>query len=217
MKRLLLVFLLIQPALIFAHEPKVLSAAKEYIIRKHDEKARCNPCLTAARARRYAKAIHSSAHKYGVPFDVLVGLIGWESGGFINTVDKQGSGSKILPVYLWCWGMGKLKVSTANDFARNFLGWDVPYITGRELLYNVEMNIELSAAYLAWCLRLKGGDLRRALNAYKAGPSGETAGKFWIVVRMPWGAERRMQYAEAVIEYSMVPWEKFKESREVAP
>lgn len=187
--------------------------AVDYIVKIHDEKTKCNPCITRKRAREYVRAIRKASITHGVPFNYSLGLIGWESAGFQNTIDKRGSGSKILDPVKWCWGMGKLKVSTANDFTREVLGWRREHITGRDLLYDYEMNIDISIAYLAWCLNLKGNSITRAFNAYKAGPTGERKGNYMMTITMPWGEKIRKTYAECVIHYSVNRWLSYIEKR----
>jgi len=195
----------------------LLVAAENYVIYKHDEKTNCKPCITKKRARLYVKAMFDASCKWDVPFNIVVGFIGWESAGFQNTVDKTGSGSRVLPISSWCFGMGKLKVSTANDFTKYNLGWERPYITGRELLYDPALNIDVSVAYLRWCLDLKENDLKRGLNAYKAGPTGEKRGEYWMNIRMPNGSRVRKTYAQCVLDYSVMPWIAFAKKQGVEP
>jgi soluble lytic murein transglycosylase-like protein len=168
-----------------------------YIIKAHDSKVAQK--ITKIRAAEYANQIVLSATTWGVPLDYAVGFLEWESDGFQNTIDKQGSGSKVLNVRQWCFGLGKLKVSTANDFSRTVLGWS-GYISGRDLIYDYRMNIDLSIAYLAWCIDYKRGNLRRGLNAYRAGPTGEKNGNYRIKVKYPWGVSETRDYSDWVMD-----------------
>jgi soluble lytic murein transglycosylase-like protein len=184
----------------------VLDAATDRIVRMHDAATGCRPCIHRQRAGQYAVQMFESAATWNVPVNTVLGFIAWESDDYQNTIDKTGTGRAILPIPMWCWGLAKLKVSTANDFTRNYLGWD-GYISGHDLLYDFRLNIDVGTGYLRWCYDIKK-DWRRALNAYKAGPTGETQGKYLMRVRMPDGTVSRREYAEWVGD-EMWLWMKY--------
>jgi len=180
-----------------------------YIKRVHDTSVSGIEPITEKRSIEYSTYIKRYAAEYGNDRDIIVGLIEWESDGFRNTVDKKGSRSKVLHTSQWCWGLGKLKVSTANDFARNFLGWNCEWITGRDLLYDYRLNIELTSAYYGWCYDIKNGNIERALNAYRAGPTGERRGNYMIKIRMPDGKVETKPYSYWVMT-CVDKWKRYK-------
>ena len=190
----------------------VYDIAVDYVVAIHDKKTACNPCITRARAREYVTAIRDAATEFDVPFDVAFGHIGWESAGFQNTIDKTGSGTIELAPKKWCFGMGKLKVTTARDIHDALKDGPSPP-SGHDLLYDYQRNIRYSVYYLKWCLRLHKGHTMRALNTYKAGPAGERRGHYIMRITMPWGDVVKKTYAECVIDYSIHPWLSYLKTR----
>lgn len=177
-----------------------IEALGPYIMKTHNERNPNSCIMTLYRAKTYADQIEISCQKYNVPLDIAVGILQWESEGFQNKIDKRGTGKLILPVRQWSFGLGQLKIATANYICKR-VSDRKEFITGKELLCNYRLNIDLSIAYFAMCRDYKNGNIRKGLNAYRAGPVGEKYGNYMIKIRSNGKTERR-QYADWVLDCS---------------
>lgn len=99
----------------------------------------------AARIARYAPIIESAARKYGVPVELICGVILQESGGNARAVSSAGAR-----------GLMQLMPQTARRF-------------GVSNSFDPVQNIHGGARYLRFLLDRFGGNLELALAGYNAG------------------------------------------------
>jgi soluble lytic murein transglycosylase-like protein len=104
-----------------------------------------------ARVAGVSALVESAAARHGVPAALVLGVIEVESS--FNPRTRSAAGAT---------GLMQLMPRTAASLARHL---------GREVaLEDPEFNIEAGTYYLAYLLRLFGGDLELALAAYNTGP-----------------------------------------------
>jgi soluble lytic murein transglycosylase-like protein len=94
--------------------------------------------------------IIAEAAAHGIDPAVLRGVVRVESGYHCNWIGRDGE-----------IGLCQILPSTAREMCRRV---GIPY--SQEMLYEPEVNIEIGAAYLRWCLEQEHGDYQEALERY---------------------------------------------------
>jgi hypothetical protein len=187
LKHILLAILLLLPTI------GQTKGMEDYIKSVYDSGSKHGERMTRSRARMVAVAIEKWSLHYGIPVDIAVGLVHWESDHFANHIEKEINGRPI-PIPHWSFGYCKVKVSTAK-WQAELEGMDHNRVNGRELIYDIDLNIHLGMAYLRWMLEMKDWNLTRALNGYQLGHVGERNKSTEYAKNVMWRARQYGRWA----------------------
>ena len=125
-------------------------------------------------SRELQKHTFEMAKKYGVSYEIMIGLFGVESGWNPSLYNFDGT----------CFGLGMLNIAYSRDYYAR-MGID---------MMTPEGNIEASCEVLAQKLKDFDGNLNYALMAYNAGTGGARE-------MIAWGV-RANYYSDSIIRFS---------------